>query len=90
MTQQEYAAYQKAVANFLEREGVTELTTDPGSEPFFSWRPCECCGTHFGGNRESAAGYSPVTKKVYHYDICVDCVYYMAYGRLDDQGGIEQ
>ncbi len=54
-------------------------------EPFFSWGACDCCGTHLGGNREHATGYNPTTKEIQEYTICEDCVYYSAYGRLDDQ-----
>ncbi len=59
------------------------------NEPFFSWSPCECCKTHMGGNREYATGYNDITKKVYNYTICEDCVVYTAYGRLDDMTMLE-
>jgi hypothetical protein len=54
-------------------------------EPWFSWRPCECCGTRLGGNREHATGYNPTTKEIQEYDVCMDCIYYAEYGQLDDQ-----
>jgi ferredoxin len=51
------------------------------ADPFFSWRPCDICGSSLGGNRE-----------VYHYlrgenrtiehgaSMCTDCVVYLATG----------
>jgi hypothetical protein len=54
------------------------------NEPFFSWSPCDCCGSHLGGNREHATGYNRKAKEISKYTICEDCVYYAEYGRLDD------
>ena len=54
-------------------------------EPFFSWQPCQCCGSSLGGNREHATGYNPTTKEIQEYTICEDCAYYAEYGRLDDR-----
>ncbi len=53
-------------------------------EPFFSWSPCDCCGSSLGGDREHATGWNPTEESVQEYTICVDCVYYAEYGRLDD------
>jgi hypothetical protein len=30
------------------------LSGSEESEPFFSWRPCGCCGSRLGGNRVEA------------------------------------
>ena len=54
------------------------------NEPYFSWQPCDCCGSHLGGDREFATGYNPTTTEVQEYSICSDCAYYAEYGRLDD------
>jgi hypothetical protein len=109
MNKKEYAEYQAAVAEFMEREGLANLSSGPLNcpechgpleegecgehgymiEPFFSWRPCECCGSHLGGNREHAAGFNPTTGAVQEYVICEDCVYYAEYGRLDDTTMLE-
>lgn len=53
-------------------------------EPSFSWSSCECCGSSLGGDRYHATGYHRPADKVYEYEICGDCVYYGAYGVLDD------
>lgn len=85
---QDYAEYKQSVAEFIAREQIKFLSTggdDPDAEPWFSWRPCECCGTHLGGNRELLWGISEETNKAQSYNICEDCVYYVNYGRLDDQ-----
>jgi len=109
MNKADYAAYQEAVKDFFEREGITNLSTghyrcpeckvefdDAGNcpqcgadreclnEPYFSRRSCDCCGSQFGGDREFATGYNPTTGEVQEYSICVDCGYYVEYGRLDD------
>lgn len=85
MTRAEYTAYQERVAEFMAREGIENLSSEPDSEAFFSWRACECCGTSLGGNREEATGYNRTTKEVQRYTVCTDCVYYAAYGCLDDE-----
>ena len=85
MTATDYAAYQAAVLSFFEREGVTNLSAH-AMEPYFSWRPCVCCGTTEGGDRYDANGYNPTTQEVKEYEFaCTDCVYYAESGRLDDQ-----
>lgn len=107
----DYAAYEKAVADFIEREQIDFLSTGCprceecdgtghtddedacpecngegviNEEPWFSWRPCECCGCHLGGDRETLSARHTPTKQVVTYAICVDCIYYIEYGRLDD------
>lgn len=89
-TQADYAEYQKRVADFFTREGITNLSAIPDkdgdSHPYFSWRPCDCCGRPLGGDREDCNGYNPTTKQVQDgYAVCVDCLYYAEYGTLDDQ-----
>ncbi len=80
-----YAAYEAAVKEFFEREGLTNLSAHT-MEPYFSWRPCECCGSPEGGDRYDANGYNPTTQEVQEYEfICTACVYYAECGRLDDQ-----
>ena len=85
---QEYEAYQKDVASFIKREGLSFLSTGTNDgengdiDPWFSWRPCPCCGSHLGGNREYLWAWSGDTRV--EFEICEDCVYYVNYGRLDD------
>lgn len=63
-------------------------------EPFFSWSPCECCQSSLGGNRETymfvthwdgPLPHTPGERETFEADICTDCVYYLTYGKLDDQ-----
>ena len=90
---EDYEQYQKAVSSFFEREGIQNLSPvyneDETNEPFFSWRPCECCGRSLGGNRETCSGYNPETDEIYEYDVCINCIYYAEYGRLDDMTMME-
>lgn len=99
-TATEYKAYQNRVAEFLQQNGVKagcNSPVDPESLGFFSWRPCECCGSRLGGNRET---YSFAFERKdanrrgefvasFEADICDDCVYYLAYGELDDATMLE-
>lgn len=93
MNRQEYEAYESAVADFFESEGLQNLsiiTTDSDedcetSESYFSWQPCECCCRSLAGDRYDCNGYNPDTEEVQGpYSVCVDCVYYAEYGQLDD------
>ena len=94
MTKSEYAEYDKAVARFLSANHVKpgcygpkyNEEEHPGQfEPFFSWKPCECCNGQLGGNREtySFAMFNS-DGETFDADICTDCVYYLTYGKLDD------
>ena len=82
MTKAEYAEYEKTVAAFFEREGITNLSPTNGTT-FFSHRRCDCCGD-IPGDREKANGWNPTVEQVQEYSVCEDCVYYAEYGRLDD------
>lgn len=87
MTTTEYAAYEKRIADFMQREGLNNLYphTSDDIEPYFSWRSCACCGTTLGGMRYDCNGYNPTTREVQgDYSVCVDCVYYAEYGQLND------
>lgn len=84
---EKYNAYTASVNKFLRDNSVK-----PGchnrekeeAEPFFSRSPCECCGNKLGGNRETY-NFATEAHQVFQADICVDCVYYLAYGTLDDE-----
>ena len=84
----EYREYQSNVADFFKSEGITNLSTiadeEGDTEPSFSWQSCDCCGSSLGGDRYDCNGYNPETKEIYEYSVCPDCVYYAAYGSLDD------
>ncbi len=88
----EYAQYESDVATFIAREQLSYLSTgtdwipkDQGGnvDPWFSWTPCECCGSTLGGNREYLFTRNE-NDTIVHFEICEDCVYYLNYGRLDD------
>ena len=89
MTKQEYKEYEIRFAEFMRLNELNNLTRIDGpdeddfQEPYFSWRPCEVCQTHLGGNRIEANGYSR-TGVIYEFEICTDCEYYAEYGQLDD------
>lgn len=104
MNKQEYQEYEASIADFFEREGIGNLSAELGDdvdhecviceetvgcEPSFSWRSCECCGSHLGGNRYHATGWNPETKEAYCYEVCADCIYYDEYGQLDDMTMLE-
>jgi len=102
MTRTEYVEYKKAVADFMEKEGITNLTSESGDEhdcpicgglvdgdEHFSWTRCDCCDRNLGGSRYHATGYNPTTKEGQCYEICTDCVYYGEYGQLDDMTMLE-
>jgi len=53
---------------------------DGGS--FFSSASCECCGSILGGDRHYAHGL--IGDEVVHFDICADCLFYLASGDLPE------
>lgn len=96
MNKQEYQEYEQSVADFFEREGLSNLSADSNVyeegciEPHFSWSRCDCCNRPLGGDRTDCNGYNPTTKEVQDgYSICCDCYYYAEYGRLDDMTMLE-
>lgn len=92
MTKQEYVDYQESVREFFDRTGLTNLspiTTDDNDwEEYFSWQPCECCGSPLGGSRFDCNGAIRNPDGTFEpsisFSVCIDCVYYAEYGRLDD------
>lgn len=76
-------------SGFIDEDDADPCEACDGSgwsieEPWFSWRPCECCGSHLGGDREHLNAIHKPTGKATQYVICTDCVYYLEYGKLDD------
>lgn len=91
MTKREYSDYKAKVAAFHRQNDLRPGLSGPASdrqEPFFSWRPCDCCGSKLGGNRETYL-FSGESHGPLEADICADCVHYLAYGRLDDATMLE-
>jgi hypothetical protein len=87
MTKAEYADYQETMREFFSH-GLCNLSTvsdENGTiEPYFSWRPCEVCRSHLGGDRYDCNGFNEQTGEIEEYSACQDCVYYAEYCRLDD------
>jgi hypothetical protein len=52
---------------------------DEGS---FSWYSCDLCGSHIGGDRFPAHFFEDDDhrKTLYHIEVCVDCLTYLANG----------
>lgn len=64
--------------------GAIEEEEDyPEVEGSFSWQSCEICGSGLGGDRHPVHAVA-ADGSILHFDACIDCVYYMEYGRLDD------
>jgi hypothetical protein len=53
-------------------------------EPVFSWGWCDACGSSYGGDRYPAHALDN-TGEMYHLDVCVDCVQYIANGDEPEQ-----
>jgi hypothetical protein len=96
-TPEQYAEYQQTIKEFIAGNELSFLSTGTwdyehdgdtrpenwSDEPWFSWRVCECCQSHLGGNREYLYARDAHGDCV-QFTICEDCVYYVNYGRLDD------
>lgn len=54
----------------------------------FSHRSCECCGNPLGGNRYAAHAIAD-DGSILHYDICSDCLFYLANGDLPEDEYLE-
>ena len=54
---------------------------DCPDEGGFSHHDCECCGSSLAGDRYAAHGHDS-DNEIVHYDICVDCLMYLANGIL--------
>lgn len=92
MNKEQYSHYKLAVASFLRRNHVKDGCQGPKNfqqEPYFSWRPCECCGSPLGGNREDYLFATIESPDAFEASICADCVHYLAYGALDDTTMLE-
>lgn len=69
-------------------ENCTDHERELAEEPYFSWQPCECCGSGLGGNRHPAHGFDKDDNLI-HFAVCEDCLYYLNYGCLDDMTMLE-
>jgi hypothetical protein len=58
-----------------------DVDDEYGEEPGFSMQQCELCGSHFGGDRYAAHGIiDDDDRTIVHYDVCCDCLMYLANG----------
>ena len=67
--------------------GMSQLEIEadpPDDEGGFSWHDCESCGSAYGGDRFAAHGWSDDDQLI-HYEICGDCVHYLAYGIIPEE-----
>lgn len=95
-TMADYRRYQEAVDRFLRDNRVESGLYAPSKEsaeygdpqPYFSWSPCGCCERGLGGDREDYE-FVRTNDRVFEAAICTDCVYYLAYGQLDDMTMLE-
>ena len=66
------SAAKKHVLEYLE--GIVCLSPAVDAEPYFSWSPCECCGSCLGGDRYDLTGrLDSVTGDFIEVSCCVDC-----------------
>lgn len=83
MNRIEYAAYKERVEAFFTREEIIDINGK--GDTFFSKHRCDCCNEPLAGDRETAMGVAPGTGDAYKYEVCKNCVYFAACGKLDDQ-----
>ena len=84
MTRAEYDAFVTAVCSFYSREGVSDFSCRADCCPSFSWQPFDCCRRPLGGDRHEVTAYHEGSRSAVSFSVCEDCVYFAAYGRLDD------
>lgn len=103
MTKQEYKQYEETFAEWLKQWEFPSSGYCPGCEdcpepqydgdcaflePSFSWRACEVCGSRLGGDRLPIHAVDE-NGDIVHFDACMDCIYYLEYGQLDDMTMLE-
>ena len=59
---------------------ISDTVFDEGS---FSSDFCDCCGSSLGGSRYAAHAFDK-SGRLYHLEICVDCLMYIANGDEPD------
>lgn len=100
MNRQEYTAYVAAFESGCKGLSAMSSGACPGcddcglaldcsehdrelaGEGSFSWARCEICRRAEGGTREPI--HAILDGKLVHLSACVDCVYFLEYGKLDD------
>ena len=74
----------------LEEEELTRAYENGEicDEGGFSWHDCELCGSPLGGDRYAAHGHDS-NGEIMHYDICTDCLFYIANGDLPEDSNLD-
>lgn len=57
---------------------------DLAGEPSYSKSQCDSCGTMMHGDRHPAHG-TDAEGRIYHLDICTDCLFYLANGQEPEE-----
>lgn len=85
MTKTEYAKYEAAVAEFLASHDVRAGCYSPKCEHenYFSGLQCDCCKRPPAGGRMDYV-FRQNGGEIFEAAICLDCEYYLTYGKLDD------
>lgn len=87
MTKTEYTSYEKSVASFLESNQVKPgcySRKDQEGEGYFAHTACECCGRPRMAGTRLDYSFALLGGGTFEAAICLDCEYYLAYGKLDD------
>lgn len=95
MTVKQYEEFKSRFGEFFDRNGVERMVvlSDPEEDDDdqtpavteFSKSPCECCGSHLFGYRNAAViMYADDGTPDDRVDICVDCVFFNEYGKLEN------
>ena len=65
---------------------VTPAPAREDVEGYFSWSPCESCGSHLGGDRYDVAWWSEDDSGDEGTgSVCVDCYCYIANGDIPEE-----
>ena len=75
------------MAWFEKEYKLSHLST--GEKSWYSGDRCDCCNRGDGGERYDLYAHQEGNAEVVSFSICVDCVYYINYGRLDDATMLE-
>lgn len=90
VTKLDYDRYVGAVKRYFDETGLCNLSPivdDDGNwaDNYFSWKGCDVCGRTLGGDRYECNGWSSKHDEVIdEIGVCIDCIYFAEYGRLDD------
>lgn len=91
MDKTEYAKYQSAVAQFLFDNDVKTgcHSRKDESEGYFAHTACECCERPRMAGTRVDYSFALNGGGTFEAAICLDCEYYLTYGKLDDKTMME-